>query len=150
MTEANVHEKKYREMLLPTVRIRTTAGVGSGVVVQSNRLKDGTYENVVLTADHVVTDSLGVPFHKVTVSCYWSNYGDMISFEGTPLAFDTETDLAAVILKYDGKMPYVAKIWPKDKAVRAFQETYAVGCTLGVVPPFNLLDWTTTPEPQQE
>lgn len=135
--------KQHREMLLPTVKIRTNNSVGSGVVIRSIENPDGTYTNVVLTAKHVVleqgfetpTPADDILHSSLRISCYWNDYGDMITLPGTATAVGTVDDIAIVVLDYDDKMPYVAKLMPTNRAVKAFQEVFAIGCTLGIVPP---------------
>ena len=140
--EANPYQKEYEEMLYPTVRISTSEGVGSGVIIRYNvtalecynveTLKQCNTETYILTAAHVVGDE-----STVTVTFYSCHQDTKTqsNIEATVLITDTNKDLALIILNSELITPnYFAKLASRDYVPYLFTPVWVVGCSLGLEP----------------
>jgi len=158
--DLNPFEKEHKEMLYPTVRVRTEKAGGSGTIIYSKPLPDQKgedidYETYVLTNFHVIEDAVAFkkkwdPIAKreitketrttVQVEIFEYKHGSSIvgssAFEGDIVAWDKEHDLALLKLRTVKPFKYVAKLYPKGKEdlIKLFAPCYAVGCSLGHSP----------------
>ena len=141
---------KHEKMLYTAVRVRTAKAGGSGTIIYSKPNKAGHYETCVLTNHHVVADAITVSTAwdslfqkdikretKTTVMVEVFRYADMSkaigaeTFAADIVAYSPEEDLALLKMRSRHRLPYVAKLLPKSKKVYIYDETYAVGCSLG-------------------
>ena len=152
--------KKHEQMFYPTVRVRTKRAGGSGTVVYSQKNeKDGEIYTYVITNQHVIADSVHLekkwdPVLKrkvdkeildtVNVEFFrFNNYSHTIG------SFAVEADIVAysevdggqdwALLRVRDKentADYVANLFPLNdiENVHIFDETYAVGASLGHPP----------------
>ncbi|MFH1230526.1 MAG: serine protease [Planctomycetota bacterium] len=130
--QINPYQEEYEKMLYPTVRITSSSGTGSGVVI-SYKLKVTSYElkpetcnlqpeTFILTAAHVV-DNQSV----VNIELYNSTI-----ITGTVIITDTAKDLA--LLRALCASVAKAKLAPKDYTPYLFTPVWTVGCSLGLKP----------------
>jgi len=150
-------KQKHEEMLYPTVRVRTEKAGGSGSVVYSDKVDDGTYRTYVLTNYHVIDDNVKVEKKwdpKVGMDIkkevrtpasveffYYENYsrckGVSGSYKGNIKAYNADMDVALLELdKFEEPVKYKAKLIPKEDIddIKVFDEVYAVGASLGHEP----------------
>ena len=152
--------QKHEQMFYPTVRVRTKKAGGSGTVVYSQKNeKDGEIYTYVITNQHVIADSVHLekkwdPVLKrkvdkeildtVNVEFFrFNNYSHTIG------SFAVEADIVAyseveggqdwALLRVRDKentADYVANMFPLDDLdnIHIFDETYAVGASLGHPP----------------
>ena len=152
--------QKHEQMFYPTVRVRTKKAGGSGTVVYSQKNdKDGEIYTYVITNQHVIADSVHLekkwdPVLKrkvdkeildtVNVEFFrFNNYSHTIG------SFAVEADIVAyseveggqdwALLRVRDKentADYVANMFPLDdiENIHIFDETYAVGASLGHPP----------------
>jgi S1-C subfamily serine protease len=150
----SMHEK----MLYPVVRVSGEKGVGSGTIIYSKLIKEGskTYETYVLTNHHVVNDNIKVEsqwsmllqreaktdiLSECQVEIFDFEYGSWESgaqiYKADIVAYHTNMDLALLKLKTSKKIDYVATLFPKGaekEKLRMFMPLMAVGCGLGHPP----------------
>lgn len=138
-------KKLHEECLYPTVMVcgqeGYESGYGSGVIIKSEKDKDGKYLNYVATCDHVVLIKAGTPFGVIATyrPCLVKvgNYENWSTFKGyteykTDLVYkDKEHDLAILVFESDKEMP-TAEI---DQDVKLYigNDVMRVGCGLGDV-----------------
>ena len=152
--------QKHEQMFYPTVRVRTKKAGGSGTVVYSQKNdKDGEIYTYVITNQHVIADSVHLekkwdPVLKrkvdkeildtVNVEFFrFNNYSHTIG------SFAVEADIVAYseveggqdwallrVRDKENEADYVANMFPlKDlDNIHIFDETYAVGASLGHPP----------------
>ena len=111
----NPYQEEYEKLLYPTVRISSSCGVGSGVVISSTQI-------YILTAAHVVEDQSIVDIELF----------DLTSITATVVITDTVRDLA--LLKPTGLISYSAQLAPRNYTPYIFTPVYTVGCSLGLTP----------------
>jgi len=154
----------HRELLYPSVRVRTEKAGGSGTILYSKPClgnKD-EYETYVLTNHHVIEDSITIKKKwssianrsiekevkaTVFVETFEYKYGSTIigarQYEADIMAWDKDQDLALLRLRTIGPFKYVAKMYPKNTEVeiKLFERTIAVGCSLGhpPIPTFGII-----------
>jgi S1-C subfamily serine protease len=129
---------KHR-MIQPTVQLRGSGTVGSGVVVYSERQEDGeeaAYTTLVLTAHHVVLEVLGGRQDMRLlreVQVFDSLDGTADTQAAQLVAFDRDRDIALLRLNSTRRFPYVAELISTADlhALDVFTRAYAVGCPLG-------------------
>jgi len=124
----NPYQQEYEEMLYPTVRIETTDGIGSGVVIETTDKHGWTQ---ILTAAHVVGNQ-----SVVEVELY-----DSTVITASVVITDTVKDLALLhtrikspLKRGDKGVCYSARLAPKDYTPYIFTPVYTVGCSLGLPP----------------
>ena len=152
--------QKHEQMFYPTVRVRTKKAGGSGTVVYSQKNeKDGEIYTYVITNQHVIADSVHLekkwdPVLKrkvdkeildtVNVEFFrFNNYSHTIG------SFAVEADIVAYseveggqdwallrVRDKENKADWVANLFPLQdiENVHIFDETYAVGASLGHPP----------------
>ena len=152
--------QKHEQMFYPTVRVRTKKAGGSGTVVYSQKNeKDGEIYTYVITNQHVIADSVHLekkwdPVLKrkvdkeildtVNVEFFrFNNYSHTIG------SFAVEADIVAYseveggqdwallrVRDKENEADYVANMFPLDDLdnIHIFDETYAVGASLGHPP----------------
>lgn len=150
MTGKDAHEK----YLYPIVRVSIGASGGSGTLVFSGNNGQG-FSNYVLTNHHVVADAIKVEekwdsnLQKnskverralVYVEIFkYKNLGTPIGtmkIEADIVIYDEVGDMALLKLRLDEPLPHVATMPNKNNADKyfLFDETIAVGCSLGFSP----------------
>jgi S1-C subfamily serine protease len=153
-------KERHRNLLYPTVRVRTEKSGGSGTIIYSEMEPDPDYEGVhetyVLTNCHVINDNIKVEkkwstllkrevktdvLTDCTVETFDFEYDSWESghsaYKGEIMCYDKDMDLALLKIKAGKKFEYVAKMFPKDehkKRLRMFMGLYAVGCGMGHPP----------------
>lgn len=153
-------KERHENMLYPTVRVRTDKAGGSGTVIYSEPVPEGSkhegYETYVLTNCHVINDNIRVEkkwstllkrevktdvLADCTVELFDFEYGSWESghsaYKAEIMCYDKDMDLALLRLRTTKRFEYVASMFPKDehkKRLRMFMEVYAVGCGMGHPP----------------
>jgi len=150
MKGKDAHEK----YLYPIVRVTTDVSGGSGTIIFSKEV-DGKFSTYILTNHHVISEA-------IKIEEKWdSNLGKNIKAErrsivyveifkykdlGTPVGtmkvesdlvlYNEMNDVAILKLRLTEPMPHVAIIPTKNKLndYNLFDETVAVGCSLGFPP----------------
>lgn len=142
----------HEATIYPVIRVLCGAGGGSGTILYSeDRDKKGTFASYALTNHHVINDAVKVEKRwssllnayvdtetrqtvKAEVFRYerTSKQVGRESFDADIIAHSKDHDLAILKLRCDRRIPYVARIRPKELADQAylFDKTYAVGCSL--------------------
>jgi len=139
----NPYQQLYEDLLYPSVRITTSDGVGSGVIinleVRSEKLEVGTKSNFqpltsnlvyVLTAAHVVGNDV-----LVSVELFNSTE----SLPAFVVATDTGKDLALLQIptsnfKHLTSNFKPARLAPRDYVPYIFTPVWVIGCSLGYAP----------------
>lgn len=133
--EAPDRSRMWAELMGPTVQLAGDSTVGSGVLLQSRQLDDGSYRTHLLTAWHVVRDILsdadGLE-RPVPVTLY-SPLGDESHDTATLLEFDPTLDVALLQMSSSEPYSYGASLPSFERLEHAgvFDPIYAVGCPLG-------------------
>jgi len=133
--EAPDRERMWAELMGPTVQLAGESTVGSGVLLRSRELADGSHQTHLLTAWHVVRDILsdadGLE-RPIPVTLY-SPHGDPSHDTATLLEFDPTLDVALLVMSGTEAYSYGAKLPLVDRLQQAgvFDPIYAVGCPLG-------------------
>jgi hypothetical protein len=127
--------RMWAELMGPTVQLAGESTVGSGVLLRSRELPDGSFRTHVLTAWHVVRDILsdadGLE-RPIPVSLY-SPHGDPTHDTAILLEFDPTLDVALLVMSGAKPYPYGANLPNFERLEHAgvFDPIYAVGCPLG-------------------
>ena len=125
----------WAALMGPTVQLAGETTVGSGVLLQSREMPDGTYSTHLLTAWHVVRDILadadGLE-RPIPVTLY-SPDADPRADSAELLEFDPTLDVALLVMSSDEPYAFGASLPDKDRVSNAhvFDPIYAVGCPLG-------------------
>ena len=153
-------KESHESMLYPTVRVRTDKSGGSGTIIYSEPVPEGSkeegYETYVVTNCHVINDNIRVEkkwstllkrevktdvLADCTVELFDFEYGSWESghsaYKAQIMCYDKDMDLALLRVRTTKKFDYVASMFPKDehkKRLRMFMEVYAVGCGMGHPP----------------
>ena len=134
--EAEVHHR-WRRIVGPTVQLSGDTTVGSGVVLRSTPLEDGSgYETLVVTAWHVVRDILADkinPMDKdVPVAIYLED-GTVVHRTAQLIGKNAVIDAALLVLDGTEPVPNGATLASRSylKSRSIFHPIYAVGCPLG-------------------
>jgi len=160
-------KKEHEELIYPTVRVRTQKAGGSGLVVYSKPIpeqekefegEETKYETYVMTCQHVINDAISKvkkkhPFAnrdifvevRQLVQVELFEYEAMSKLVGATqynaeiVAYDKQFDLALLKLQTTKKMPFVAKLYPKDSSdkIKLGMGTFSCGCSLGHEPILN-------------
>lgn len=130
--------ERWGAMLGPSVKLAGAATVGSGVLLPSRMLEDGSHETLILTAWHVVrdirADALEVePLIPITI---YGEVGDLRHEEARLLAYQPLLDVAILELLCKDRLPHGARLAPPTslRDARIFNPVVAVGCPLGTDP----------------
>jgi len=154
----------HKELLYPSVRVRTEKAGGSGTIIYCKPKPDNKdeYETYILTNHHVIEDAISIKKKwssianrnidkevrsTVFVETFEYKYGSTIigarQYEADIVAWDKDQDIALLKLRTIGQFKYIAKMYPKDKQddVKLFEKTVAVGCSLGhpPIPTFGII-----------
>ena len=128
---------RWQRIVGPTVQLAGDSTVGSGVVLQSTPLPDGTgYETQVVTAWHVVRDILADKIspmdQSIPVTLFLAD-GTTRSRSAHLVAKNAVIDAALLVLDGDLPVPYGATLASREYLAsrRIFHSVYAVGCPLG-------------------
>jgi len=126
----------WHELVGPVVQIAGDATVGSGVLLESQRIH-GTddYVTYLLTSWHVVRDIYGTldrVNEPVDVKVYLEG-GSTAMETATMLSYDVALDVALLRLQTDARVQFGARLPTRERLenVRIFDRVYAVGCPLG-------------------
>jgi S1-C subfamily serine protease len=152
----NVIIRLHKQVLYPTVRVRTEKAGGSGTVAFSGKNCKDKVETYVITNHHVVADAIEV--RKIwdarlgrdvkrdvrsTVSVEFFKYNNFshcigsFGVEADIMAYDAEQDVALLRLRDEENVaPYIAKLFPllRLDEVHLFDDIYACGAALGHSP----------------
>ncbi|MCB9914193.1 MAG: trypsin-like peptidase domain-containing protein [Planctomycetes bacterium] len=127
---------QWAELMGPTVQLTDEATVGSGVLLASHPLPDGSgWRTYLLTAWHVVRDILDDPAvldQPVPVHVYREE-GGYAAETAHLVIHDANLDAALLVLDSTARFDHGARLasWDRLDTVRTFDEVYAVGCPLG-------------------
>lgn len=149
-------EKKHKEILWTTVRVRAGNSWGSGTVIYSGQDSKGNWHNYVLTCEHVVHENIKIDTRfdprvgydvkkEIRLPCeveffYYDKYsicqGVSGSCKADIVAYDVDNDLALLELRRNQKIDYVSYLFPKDRydEIHVFDRVYAVGAAMGHEP----------------
>ena len=126
----------WHDLVGPVVQIAGEATVGSGVLLESQRI-DGTdeYLTYLMTSWHVVRDIYGSVDRvdePVGVKVYLED-GSTAMQTATMLCYDVALDVALLRLETTSPVKYGARLPSRKRlqSVRVFDPVYAVGCPLG-------------------
>jgi S1-C subfamily serine protease len=128
--------RMWHELVGPVVQLAGDTTVGSGVLLESRPLADGTgFVTYVMTAWHVVRDiygSLDKTAMPVPVKMYDPDGSTKTEF-ATMVVFDVTLDVALLALDSKAKVPHGAKLASPEhlRDIHVFDPVYAVGCPLG-------------------
>ena len=150
--------QKHEQMFYPTVRVRTKKAGGSGTVVYSKKHKDEVH-TYVITNHHVIADSVKIEkkwdsvlkrkTDKEKLDTVFVEFFRYNNYSHTVGSFAVEADIVAyseveggqdwALLRVRDKentADWVANLFPLDDLdnVHIFDETYAVGASLGHPP----------------
>ncbi|MCA9000616.1 MAG: trypsin-like peptidase domain-containing protein [Planctomycetes bacterium] len=134
--EADV-DQRWKRIVGPTVQLSGETTVGSGVVLQSTKLEDGSgYQTLVVTAWHVVRDILADKLDPediaVPVTIYLED-GSTEHHTATLISRNAEIDAALLVLSDSQAIVNGATLASRSylESRRIFHPIYAVGCPLG-------------------
>ena len=148
LTGLAAHEK----YLYPVVRVSAGNSTGSGTIVYSKDIGDGKHSTYVLTNHHVIASAIRITDEwdsdlgkevkkeiRAIIYVEIFKYRNLSSPVGTMkleadiVIYNKAEDMALVKIRLDDKMQYVATLPDKDKTeeYRVFDESIAVGCSLG-------------------
>ena len=150
--------QKHEQMFYPTVRVRTKKAGGSGTVVYSKE-HEGEVYTYVITNHHVISDSVKIEkkwdsvlkrkADKEKLDTVFVEFFRYNNYSHTVGSFAVEADIVAyseveggqdwALLRVRDKentADWVANLFPLDDLdnVHIFDETYAVGASLGHPP----------------
>jgi len=150
--------QKHEQMFYPTVRVRTKKAGGSGTVVYSKKHGEEVY-TYVITNHHVIADSVKIEkkwdsvlkrkTDKEKLDTVFVEFFRYNNYSHTVGSFAVEADIVAyseveggqdwALLRVRDKentADWVANLFPLDDLdnVHIFDETYAVGASLGHPP----------------
>ncbi|MEW6025894.1 MAG: serine protease [Planctomycetota bacterium] len=136
------YQEEYEQMLYPVVRITSSSGTGSGVILDVTKVTTVTRvtgcctpspESVrgtcghaslsfILTACHVVDNenTVNIELYNATI------------ITGTVVITDTIKDLA--LIRPSGQVSYSAQLAPRKYTPYLFTPVWAMGCSLGLTP----------------
>ncbi len=130
-------DHRWNRIVGPTVQLAGDSTVGSGIVLQSTLLEDGSgYETLLVTAWHVVRDILADKLDPediaVPVTIYLED-GSTEHHTATLIGKNATIDAALLVLIDDLEVPNGATLASRSylESRRIFHNIYAVGCPLG-------------------
>jgi len=128
-------EERWDRTLGPTVQLAGETTVGSGVLLESRALPDGTFETLLLTCWHVVRDIQADgrgPNATIPISIYAPD-GSKLQREARMIGANVDIDACLLRLDWKEAVPHGA--WLPSRARLAHSKVYdaivAVGCPLG-------------------
>ena len=129
-------EDMWHDLVGPVAQIAGEATVGSGVLLESQRIRGSDdYQTLLLTSWHVVRDIYGSVDRvdmPVDVKTYLDD-GSTKMESATMLAYDVELDVALLRLATTRPVQNGARLASRERLARVqvFDPVYAVGCPLG-------------------
>jgi hypothetical protein len=127
--------ERWERTLGPTVQLAGETTVGSGVLLESRPLTDGTFETLLLTCWHVVRDIQADgrgPDSPIPVSIYAPD-GSKLERQARVIGANVDIDACLLRLESVEAVPHGA--WLPSRARLAHSSVYdaivAVGCPLG-------------------
>jgi len=132
-------DQAWRDIMGPTVQLAGSSTVGSGVLLESQRVESGptvqTYRTLVMTAWHVVRDiraDAGNDDTPIPVYIYAPD-GTRERHTATLLIHNVALDVALLDLNTDRRQTYGARLAARARVQtpKVFQPIYAAGCPLG-------------------
>lgn len=130
--------ERWGAMLGPSVKLAGSATVGSGVMLPSRLLEDGSHETVILTAWHVVRDIRAdalesEPLIPITI---YGELGDLRHEEARLVVYQPLLDVAVLELLCKDQQPHGAHLARPSSLqdARIFNPIVTVGCPLGTDP----------------
>jgi hypothetical protein len=127
--------ERWERTLGPTVQLAGETTVGSGVLLESRPLTDGTFETLLLTCWHVVRDIQADgrgPDSPIPVSIYAPD-GSKLERQARVIGANVDIDACLLRLESVESVPHGA--WLPSRARLAHSSVYdaivAVGCPLG-------------------
>lgn len=128
-------ERRWLDLMGPTVQISGENSIGSGVLLASRPNATGSHDNYLLTAWHVVRDVQGDLQHldmPVPVTIY-ARDGSKREVRSRLLRYDADVDAALLVLETDERLGVGAGLATREELadVSVFRPIYAVGCPLG-------------------
>ena len=128
---------RWNRIVAPTVQLAGDTTVGSGVILQSTPLPDGSgYETLVITAWHVVRDILADKLDPediaVPITIFLAD-GSTEFRTAHLIGKNAKIDAALLVLVDKLQVPHGATLASRSylKSRRIFHSIYAVGCPLG-------------------
>lgn len=128
-------DRMWHELVGPVVQISGEITVGSGVLLASQSLEDGSHRTQLITSWHVVrdiytsTDDLDEP---IAVKLYLDD-GTTRFEDATLVAHEVSIDIALLELSTTRRISNGARIASRERLdrIQVFDSVYAVGCPLG-------------------
>ncbi len=151
IAQPSKYDARYREVMLPVVRVIAKNGGGSGTIIHDVANPAGEHSVYVLTNFHVVEDLIevkdrwnpmlqknekrdirGTPQVHLFQYRYKSRAIGGTSVDADIVAYDHEEDLALLRLRSETPAPAVAKLLPKGREtdLRVSMPVFAVGAGL--------------------
>ena len=148
-------EEEHQKFLYPVVRISYGYTGGSGTVIYSQVDAEGSYSTYVLTNHHVISDAISISEEwdsdlqkqvkkekRDIIHVEFFQYRDLsipigtLKIEADIVIYNEAEDMALVKTRSEKKAEYVAVLYPrgKEEDIHTFDETVAVGCSLGFPP----------------
>jgi len=127
--------RRWCETLGPTVQLAGDTTVGSGVLLESRALGDGTFETLLLTCWHVVRDiqaGNSQPDGPVPVAIY-SPDGSRATTSAAVVAANVDIDACLLRLRSKEAVRHGARLPSRATlaASNVYDQVVAVGCPLG-------------------
>ncbi|MCK5578580.1 MAG: trypsin-like peptidase domain-containing protein [Planctomycetes bacterium] len=134
-------DEMLRQIILPSVRIKTPDGVGGGTIIYSQPDKDKQYHTYVMTAYHVIqslieSEEVEEKRNEVDLKVYPGRTTEMVSYQADIISYNKDKDLALLKVKSDEKFEHQARFIDREevKSIDIFAPVYALGCPLGYEP----------------
>lgn len=150
-------EKRHKEILWTTVRVRAKDAWGSGTVIGCTQDAKGKYHTYVVTCHHVVASNIkvekkwdqqyGMDIKKeiktpAEVQMFYYEHlshakGLAGSYRANILGYDEDQDIALLELEKESPTEPVAYLFPHDKVdeeIHVFDDVWAVGAAMAHEP----------------
>lgn len=126
-----VDKKLHQDCLYPTIYVGRAdqSGYGSGVVVRSDKVKDGLYKNVFITCAHLIDESAIDYEVKQYIYENWSQVKETKSYPAVFFAYQKDMDVAIGVF-YSSELMPTAKL-DFDPKLFIGNEVFRIGCGLG-------------------
>lgn len=131
------NEEAYNSIIIPTVQIECDKETGSGTIIHSKKDSGDKFETYVLTAFHVVEDSLmkKSDSKKEIIVKTFLNSQENNKVIADMVEYDPLLDLALLKLCSEGEFKCAKIVLPEEfGSIKVFTKVYAVGCPLGYPP----------------